>query len=126
MDNSAENNGNRPYDLTVINALCYNNPQFLEKLLLVFTENVIIDVAAIKTAASEGNWSEAAKVAHKIKPSISHFGIYSLKDVIRGLENYENSNRQQLNLQVTELDAVINDVLLNLTQEFPEIFNKQG
>lgn len=111
--------GNKPYDLAGIKAMCDDNISFLERLVAVFQETLQTELAVVKQGAAEGNWEIVGKAAHKIKPSLIHFGITSLKDVIAGLEHYENSDQAHLNTLVTKLDDVINDVLVNLKVEFP-------
>jgi HPt (histidine-containing phosphotransfer) domain-containing protein len=118
------NTNNKPYDLTTIYAISDDNAEFLEQLLIVFTDTVSQDVSSIKIAAAENNWGEVAQLAHKIKPSLTHFGINSLKEVINGLEHYQNSNQESLKAMVNLLDVVMNDVLTNLRAEFPVVFNK--
>lgn len=110
---------NKPYDLTEIKAMCDDNIPFLEKLVAVFMETLRTELVNVKQGAAEGNWETAGKAAHKIKPSLIHFHITSLKDVIFGLEHYENSDPAHLRSLVTRLEEVINDVLVNLQTEFP-------
>lgn len=113
---------NKPYDLTTIYAISDNNPEFLGKLLQVFTDAVSQDVAALNVAANNNNWAEVGQIAHKIKPSLSHFGITSLTDVIRGLEHNNGTDESYLKAQVTQLDNVMNKVIQGLKEEFPEVF----
>ena len=115
------NTGSKPYDLTEIKEMCDDNISFLERLLAVFVETLKTELVNIKEGAAAGNWEIVGKAAHKIKPSLIHFHITSLKDVIFGLEHYENSSAAQLGSFVTELEKVINDVLINLKAEFPGI-----
>ena len=82
----------KPYDLTEVKAMCDDNIPFLEKLVAVFMETLRTELANVKHGAAENNWEMVGKAAHKIKPSLVHFSITSLKDVIFGLEHYENSD----------------------------------
>ncbi len=113
------NTNNKPYDLTEIKAMCDDNISFLEKLVAVFMETLQAELANVKQGAAEGDWDMVGKAAHKIKPSLIHFSITSLKDVIFGLEHYENSDPVHLKTLVVKLEEVINDVLVNLKAEFP-------
>lgn len=113
---------NKPYDLTTIYAISDNNPEFLEKLLLVFTDAVGNDIIALKAAADTNNWTEVGKLAHKIKPSLSHFGITSLTDIIRGLENNTGTDPTYLKAMVNQLDNVMDNVMMGLKEEFPAVF----
>ena len=112
----------KPYDLTTIYAISDNNPEFLEKLLIVFTDAVGADITALKVAAADNNWPEVGQLAHKIKPSLSHFGITSLTDVIKGLEHNSGTDPDYLNAMVNQLDKVMNSVLQGLKEEFPAVF----
>ena len=111
----------KPYDLTEIKAMCDENIPFLEKLVAVFMETLRTELANVKQGAAEGNWEMVGRAAHKIKPSLIHFCVTSLKDVIFQLEHYENSTPQQLNALVITLESVLNDVLVNLKEEFPNV-----
>ena len=113
---------NKPYDLTTIYAISDNNPEYLEKLLLVFTDAVSNDITALKVAADNNNWPEVGQLAHKIKPSLSHFGITSLTDVIRGLEHNSGTDPSYLKAMVNQLDNVMGNVLIGLREEFPAVF----
>jgi HPt (histidine-containing phosphotransfer) domain-containing protein len=112
----------KPYDLTTIYAISDDNQEFLEQLLIVFTNTVSQDVAAMRVAADNNNWAEVGKIAHKIKPSVSHFGINSLTDVIRGLEHNNGADEIQLSALVNQLETVMNSVVVGLKEEFPNVF----
>lgn len=114
-------NDNKPYDLTEIKAMCDDNIAFLEKLVAVFMETLKAELANVKEGAATGNWDMVGKAAHKIKPSLIHFSITSLKDVISGLEHHESSNPEHLQTLVAKLEEVITDVLVNLKAEFPGV-----
>jgi HPt (histidine-containing phosphotransfer) domain-containing protein len=114
----------KPYDLTSIFAISDNNPQFLEKLLLIFAENISNDLRLINEAANTGNWQAVGQLAHKMKPSLTHFGINSLQDVIRNLEHPAGYDVQHLNSLVAQLNSVINKVLTGLKNEFSAIFKQ--
>ena len=113
---------NKPYDLTTIYAISDNNPEFLEKLLLVFTEAVTADIAAMKVAAANNNWVEVGQLAHKLKPSLSHFGITTLTDVIRALEHNNGSDPEYLTAHTNKVIKVMDEVMQGLREEFPAVF----
>ena len=112
---------NKPYDLTTIYAISDGNTEFLNQLLTVFTDTVSQDIDKIKKAADNNNWAEVGQVAHKIKPSLSHFGITSLTDVIRGLEHNSGGDPQNLRLLVNKLVAVMEEVIAGLKAEFSDV-----
>ena len=112
------------YDLTSIYAISDKNPQFLEKLLKVFTENLAADLSMLNAAADEGNWEHVSSIAHKMKPSLIHFGVISLKGVMLDLEHPRNFNQNHFIALVSELDRVVNEVLYGLKSDFPQVFIK--
>lgn len=112
---------NKPYDLTEIKAMCDDNTSFLERLVAVFVETLQTELNNVKQSAAAGDWETVGKAAHKIKPSLIHFSITSLKEPVAGLEHYQNTDTAQLNAWVAKLEEVINDVLVNLKQEFPNV-----
>jgi HPt (histidine-containing phosphotransfer) domain-containing protein len=116
-------NAGKPYDLTSIFAITEDNPGFLAKLILVFSDNISNDILLINEAAKVGKWEEVGQLAHKMKPSLKHFGVTTLVDVIADLEHQTSSDTQYLNSLVNELDNVLNAVLRGLRNEFPEVFN---
>ena len=116
-------NAGKPYDLASIFAITEDNPGFLTKLILVFTDNISNDILLINEAAKVGKWEEVGQLAHKMKPSLKHFGVTSLVDVIANLEHQTNTDPKYLNSLVNELNSVLNDVLRGLRNEFPEVFN---
>jgi HPt (histidine-containing phosphotransfer) domain-containing protein len=116
-------NAGKPYDLTSIFAITEDNPGFLAKLILVFSDNISNDILLINEAAKAGRWDEVGQLAHKMKPSLKHFGVTLLVDVIADLEHQTSADPQHLNLLVNELNSVLNDVLRGLRNEFPEVFN---
>jgi HPt (histidine-containing phosphotransfer) domain-containing protein len=117
-------NDGKPYDLSSIFAISEDNPGFLAKLILVFSDNISNDILLINEAAKVGKWGEVGQLAHKMKPSLKHFGVTSLVDVIADLEHQTSANPQHLNSLVNELNSVLNEVLSGLRSEFPEVFNQ--
>ena len=117
-------NAGKSYDLTSIFAISEDNPGFLAKLILVFSDNISNDILLINEAAKAGKWGDVGQLAHKMKPSLKHFGVTSLVEVIANLEHQTNADPQYLNSLVNELNNVLNDVLSGLKSEFPDVFNQ--
>lgn len=122
MNMNDESNDHKPYDLSMIYAISENNPDFLEKLIAVFSATTASDNVLVKEAAANGNWAEVAQLVHKMKSSLNHFQVSSLKETIAMLEHYENSSVAELNLRVLEFNSIVNNVLVHLRAEFPNSF----
>ena len=112
------------YDLTSIYAISEHNPAFLAKLILVFCDNISNDILLIKTAAIAENWPEVSHLVHKMKPSLAHFGVNAVKDLMISLEHPGNSDARYLSSLVNELDRVTSELLVELKTEFSDIFNQ--
>jgi len=111
----------KPYDLTTIYAISDGNTEFLNQLLVVFTDSLGLDINIMKQAAANNNWTEVGQIAHKIKPSLSHFEITSVADAIRGLEHNNGSDPENLSLLVNKLTTVLEAVIAGLKNEFPDV-----
>ena len=116
-------NVNKPYDLTMIYAISESNPEFLDKLLLMFADTVKKDLETAKTLAVEGDWNEVGQIVHKMKASLNHFGVKDIKDIIAVLEHPGDTPPEKLSGLVAQLEQIINSVFLNLKEEFPATFN---
>jgi HPt (histidine-containing phosphotransfer) domain-containing protein len=89
---------------------------------LVFSENVANDLELLNEASGVGNWEEVSQLAHKMKTSLGHFGVTSLKEVMLSLEHPQSFNLNQFDYFIAELNRVISEVLAGLRAEFPEVF----
>ena len=89
---------------------------------MIFAENVTADLQFLNKAANAGSLLEMSQLAHKMKPSLNHFGVTSLKEVMVSLEHPDNLNRSDIAYLVSELNRVVTEVLLGLQNDFPEVF----
>lgn len=112
------NNGNKPYDLTAIKSITDDNSDFLEQLISVFISSISADLQSLNEKAKQGDWKQVSTIAHKIKSPLSQFGI-DAGGVIGNLENQDGFNTDELHLFTERLNALLNDVIYHLKQEFP-------
>jgi hypothetical protein len=59
-----------------------------------------------------------------MKPSLAHFGVNAVKDIIIALEHPGNTDSRYLSSLVTELDRVVWELLAELKTQFPDIFKQ--
>lgn len=88
-------------DLTYLKNVSNGDAEFIREITNTFLETTPLTLQDIKAQLSDRNWSQLAKVAHKIKPSITLLGIHSLKDKIIQLE--QESKLGQNERRITEL-----------------------
>lgn len=77
---------NRITDLTYLENVSGGDEGFIREMVNTFLENTPHALAEIKEESEAGRWQEVARVAHRIKPSVTFMGIHSLKPVIKRLE----------------------------------------
>ena len=73
-------------DLSYLKYISENDNEFMGEMISSFIENNPILLSELKTFASESNWIEVGKVAHKIKPTLVLMGINTIKEDIEAIE----------------------------------------
>lgn len=81
------------YDLSKLREMSRGNKEFIKKMLLLFVDLVPQSTDLMRTSYRKGDWQTVKKTAHKIKPSIDHLNISSLKPSIRTLESMNIQDR---------------------------------
>jgi len=107
------------YDLTKLNDIARGNKAFINKMLLLFIEQVPAAVTEIKQAFAAGDLSKVKLVVHRIKPSVDSLGIISIKEDIRNIElnTAELQAAGQLEKLISKLDSVISEVVIELEKQ---------
>ena len=110
------------YDLSMVNAIGRNNPEFVQKMVKLFLENIAIDLNKLKEAAAQEDKKSISFFAHKMKSTIESMGITELKPIIRALEMKEETieDTQIINLHVAKVDTVLQQVIAQMKADFPQ------
>lgn len=82
----AAGNAEPLYSLSLVAAISGGDQGFVANMLKLFLETVPGTLAGLESAAGEGNWPVAGKLAHKLKSTVDSMGIASLKEKVRKLE----------------------------------------
>lgn len=77
------------YDLAYLEQVSRGNTEFVRKMAVIFCEMMATETKAMEEALAKEELGALQKIVHKLKPSIDHMGIASLRDPIRELERYE-------------------------------------
>ena len=67
-------------DLTVLSNASANDKAFMKELINTILETLPDEIEKLGELIASDQLFDAAKVLHKIKPSVSYFGITSLND----------------------------------------------
>lgn len=115
---------NRPfmqplYDLTFVNAIAKDNPEFIRSLLDVFLRTVPADKALLIEALSKNDYAQISRTAHKLKSTIDTMQVNQLVLPIRSLEVASREACDELLIRQLTLDVVgkLDAVLKQVSQD---------
>jgi CheY-like chemotaxis protein len=107
------------YDLTMIRSVSGGDDAFIKKMIRLFIQTVPQNVQELVDAATNENWEQVSKMAHKLKSTIDSMGIRSIHDVIRTVEMHAK-NRDQLKRipeMVKQVESVVSSCISQLHLE---------
>ncbi|HEY0246565.1 MAG TPA: Hpt domain-containing protein [Mucilaginibacter sp.] len=102
------------YDLTDIKLLTNNDDMLFVKLLNILIEMFSSETKNIRSLAKDNDWKAIAEIVHKLKTSLIHIQVNSLKQVVRDLEDYEDQNNEKLNLLKDEFCNALDNIVIYL------------
>jgi PAS domain S-box-containing protein len=83
----AEKPAEKLYNLKRLEKICNGSPDFMQKMVKLFLEQIPLNVSQMKNAYETGDLSTVAALAHRIKPTLETMNINSLHDDIRKVES---------------------------------------
>lgn len=107
------------YDLGVLKAQGLNNPDFLNKMIRIFSDQSSQVVKELRSSYQHKDLGKIYQLAHKIKPSIDGMGIVSLKELVRRVEQqaYKLQDSEELASELEVLCATLTNVVEQLASE---------
>ncbi len=90
-----ENEGKNLVDLTKLRETTNNDTSFMTKMIQLFVKDTPPQLDDMKQAVEDGNWNEARKIAHRIKPSIDYLAVRALQDEVRSIETGSDPDLNQ-------------------------------
>ena len=76
---SLSENSEQPYNLQLIDKMCRGNNEQIIKLVKIFVDEITQTIEEINTAFSEKDFSNIKKITHKVKPTLTYFGVAKLE-----------------------------------------------
>lgn len=105
------------YDLSKLQELSHGNEDFVNKMVLIFKESLLISLAEMRIALENSDYETIGNIAHKLKPSIENMGIFRLNGVAKEIEitcKSKEINQPILNPKIdfflSELDKVLSQL----------------
>lgn len=107
------------YSLAGLQDIARGDQDFIQKMILLFSEQSIQIVGQIKQSFNAGQFKEMGEAAHKLKPSIDNLKIHSLEKVTREIERAGKENEQVDNLaeQISFTEAKLIEVVAEMKKE---------
>ncbi len=96
-------------NLDYLNELSGGDEAFIKDIVGTFVEEMPDNLSRIKTALANGDYATIRTVAHKIKPSMTFFGIAELENEIIELEQNAlyQTNLERIPNQVEKLVRIL-------------------
>jgi CheY-like chemotaxis protein/HPt (histidine-containing phosphotransfer) domain-containing protein len=96
-------------DFSYLEKVSGNNKEFIREIADAFIKSIPNSIQELENNVENENWIELARVAHKIKPSITLLGVHNLKDKIVKLE--EEAKLHKNPWQLTKLSKEVSTEL---------------
>lgn len=114
-NNKISNNHNHidKVDFSYLEKVSGNNKSFIIEIAEAFLKSIPTSIQELGTYSDNENWTELARVAHKIKPSITLLGVHNLKDKIVKLEEEakRHKNPWLINKLAKEIGSELKETL---------------
>lgn len=109
------------YDLSTLKRLTAGDVGFMEKMIVLFTQNMPVLQSELMQAAKRNNWPEIQHVAHKLKAPLQMMGIEDLNATVLQIE--KNAKHKTSMLQTQEMIANVNSALDECINQICRDFN---
>ncbi|WP_375583971.1 PAS domain S-box protein [Cyclobacterium xiamenense] len=100
------------YDLSQLDEISRGSEQFIQKMCELFVSLSEEITQEMQQALERGDWQSIQKSAHKVKPSIDQFGVDSIKNTVREVEDYvvRSDNEEEFRNKVRYIIATLQQV----------------
>jgi HPt (histidine-containing phosphotransfer) domain-containing protein len=104
------------FNLEKVEEMAQGSEGFIQQMKQVFIQSTNSALIDIRENIDEKNAKKISELAHKIKPSIDLFNIYSLKDTVRELERLGKEDKP-----IPELTPLVDKMEKTLKSVFEEL-----
>ena len=110
------------YNLSVLELMGSADAFFIHKLVHMFIDSTIPELAELNEAHQNRDLVKIASVAHSMKSNIEIFSVDSMKQTIRILENKGTLPTLSDNIlasHVEEVNTIIQNVMAEMLKDYP-------
>lgn len=106
------------YDLSQLEELAGGDQDFVKSMVGTFLEHTPGQLEELKKARQDGDLAQLGKLAHKIKPNIDMFGLSSISDAIRDLEQMgkNEDDSPEIDAKIKQVDEVLQEAFAQLRE----------
>lgn len=106
------------YDLSLIDKMCRGNKDKVVKMVNIFIHEISQSTQEINTAYSKEDYLKLKKIIHKVKPTLTYFGIEKLQKELHQIEillsnGFEKSKLEPLIINFTNLTIKVIEKMKN-------------
>lgn len=107
------------FDSSLLREVCKNDTQFMHRMMALFIKVVDEALPELQRMRGEQDFEGISRLVHKLKPSIEHMAISSVKESVQFLEkaNNEPSKEAELYRQLDKLVSVLQQVREQVSKE---------
>jgi HPt (histidine-containing phosphotransfer) domain-containing protein len=107
------------FDLSFLYEIADGSDEFIVESIGMFLEQTPQLLGAITTALESGDWTEAGKASHKLKPNLGFFGMPISQATIQEVElacKAGGQNPAEIFAKFNQVKATVNANLITLQQ----------
>jgi HPt (histidine-containing phosphotransfer) domain-containing protein len=107
------------FDLSVLKGISKGSSSTIDKMLNVFIDKTIEEMAQIKIATENKNWQTISNVAHKMKPALAYLGMKLLENNINEIQRLAKDHKEveKISQLVILSEQLLNKIILLLKKE---------
>ena len=108
------------YNLSKVDALSDNDPEFVNQIITLFITEVPLDLIQIKLGIKTKDYKLAYSYAHKIKPSLDLMGMKLAFEEILEVEAWgkREGKRKEINHTFNSIESQIEKAVKEITKDF--------
>lgn len=112
--------GEKLYELSMIEQMCRGDQEQIKMMVGVFIEEVPLSVEEIKTAYHKKDFESIKITAHRIKPTLTYYGVTKMESNIVQIEVMaeEVHTSTALSFQINKLDTIVTKVVEQMKKDF--------
>lgn len=112
--------GEKLFDLSLIEKLCRGNEEVRERLIRSFTVTIPKAIDDLHRAHLERDFSTLQRTAHRIKPTLGMYAVVKVEQEIRSIERLAKDQMATIELQraIEKTSWVLREVVTQMNTQY--------